>query len=136
MFGDTAISFMEFEAVQQFQRLPDDMYLFVYSQFKFLTRIENLNDHYKIGEYIGHGVLGEVRLVTHKLLNHDCAIKIIKKEKIFATQSRIENLENELHVLESVNNQFIAHTYELLHDDYNFYIINELIRQGNMYHYI
>jgi len=60
-------------------RLPDEMYYFDYSSFKFLTRINNISDYYKIGKLLGKGGMGEVRLVTNKKLNYECAMKIIPK---------------------------------------------------------
>lgn len=34
-------------------RLPDEMYYFDYSAFKFLTRIDDISDYYKVGKSLG-----------------------------------------------------------------------------------
>ena len=50
-----------------------------YKKFKF---VENVDDKYKFGDYLGSGSFGEVRKCT--LLSTGCefAIKVMKKEHI------------------------------------------------------
>jgi len=42
-------------------RLPDEMYYFDYSAFKFLTRIDDIGQYYLVGKCLGKGGMGEVR---------------------------------------------------------------------------
>ena len=43
---------------------------------------------------------------------------------------------NELLVLESTVHQGIAHIYELLHDEENFYIVQEIVRTGDLFKFL
>lgn len=65
-----------------------------------------------------------------------CAIKILSKEKLFMHQSRIDNLINELYVLESIMHPNLTRIYELVHDNENIYIVQEIVRQGDLFKFL
>ena len=85
---------------------------------------------------IGIGAYGEVKLARHKKFNMQCAVKILKKSKVLSSESRAENLQSELEVLESICHPHLAHTYELLYDDRNYYVVMELVRTGDLSKYL
>lgn len=65
-----------------------------------------------------------------------CAVKILKKSKVLKNESRVQNLQHELEVLESICHPYIAHTYELLYDERNYYVVMELVRTGDLQSYL
>lgn len=65
-----------------------------------------------------------------------CAVKILSKEKLFTHQSRIDNLMNELLVLQTIAHSNLTHIYELLHDEKNFYIVQEIVRTGDLFKFL
>jgi len=45
-------------------------------------KVEILNDSYMMGDILGQGTFGKVRLGVHILTNEDVAIKILEKDKM------------------------------------------------------
>lgn len=73
-----------------------------YKDLKMLRKVVNIKDEYSLGQVIGTGTYGVVVEAVHLKFKLKCAIKIMTKEKLFKHQSRIENLENELRVLNHI----------------------------------
>ena len=61
---------------------------------------------YLLGETIGEGTFGKVKLGTHTLTGERVAIKILEKEKIL-DQSDVERVTREIHFLKICNISFI-----------------------------
>ena len=100
---------------------------FDYNKIETLREVDNINDHFKFGKLLGSGTFGEVKKARNIELDLNCAVKIISKEALMKQERMIQNFENELKVLETMCNQHITKTYELLHDKENFYIVMELV---------
>ena len=62
-----------------------------------------------------------------------CAIKIISKVALSDSSAEQQQMQSELQMLESLSHPHIISLYELLHDEDYFYIVTELISQGNLY---
>ena len=98
--------------------------------------IGNIKDRYKIGQVLGEGSFGQVRIAMHRQANVKCAIKIIKKEKISQHKILLDLMQNELKVLETAAHPNIMRIYELLHDQNFYFIVSEYIRYGELYDFI
>jgi len=73
-----------------------------------------------------------VRIAKHKQLDVNCAIKTIDKRKMTQNDSDKELMENELSALEKLTHPNIVRVYELLHDQKNYYIVSEVIADGEL----
>lgn len=107
-----------------------------YKVFKSLKKIKNISARYEIGKMLGKGSFGEVLTCKNKLSGQECAIKIVKKEKIFAHQVLIDLMESELDILSKTEHPNIVRVLELLEDELHYYIVSELVSGGELYDYI
>jgi serine/threonine protein kinase len=85
---------------------------------------------------LGKGSFGEVRQCTNKITGMKMAIKIVTKNSIAQHQVLIDLMESELDVLSKTDHPGIVRVLELLEDDINFYIVSELVNNGELYDYI
>lgn len=53
-----------------------------FKDFRGFKKIDNIKERYKIGQILGEGSFGQVRLAIHKKADIKCAIKIIQKAKV------------------------------------------------------
>lgn len=65
-----------------------------------------------------------------------CAIKIVQKDKVNSSKMKMEHMINELIALESMTHPHLVHTYELLHDSKRYYIVTELLKQGDLFEFL
>jgi calcium-dependent protein kinase len=61
-----------------------------------------------------------------------CALKIISKKKLAENEIYEKLIENELNVLATANHPNIMRVYELLQDDFNYYIVTEFLEGGEL----
>jgi len=85
---------------------------------------------------LGKGSFGEVRECTNKITGMKIAMKIVTKNSIAQHQVLIDLMESELDVLSKTDHPGIVRVLELLEDDINFYIVSELVNNGELYDYI
>ena len=107
-----------------------------FKTFRGLKKIENIKDRYKIGQVLGEGSFGQVRIAIHRQANIKCAIKIIKKEKVNEHQILKDLMANELQVLEETSHPNIMRIYELLHDEKFYFVVSEYVKYGELYDFI
>jgi serine/threonine protein kinase len=101
----------------------------VYEQsVQTLRKVDNILDLYKFTEILGEGAFGKVYKAKSRKHGYKCAIKKIKKDHINKKESRKLALIHEMQVLENIANHHLVRTYELLHDDKNYYIVTELAK--------
>ena len=94
--------------------------------------IDNLRDNYKMGKELGHGSFGCVNLAKQKQTDKKVAIKVIKKRILEESPIYMELLRNELLVLEETDHPHITRVFELMEDKKNFYVVMELLPEGNL----
>ena len=93
----------------------------------------NHNESIKVGDYIfgrsiGEGAFAKVRVGFHTPTRTKVAVKVIKKED---TQNN-ERFTRELNAFSHCDHPFIAKFFEIVHDDDNFYVIQELAVGGTL----
>ena len=89
-----------------------------------LKRILSLEDNYKIIKNLGCGTFGSVKLAVHKLTNEYVAIKILEKSKINSKEDKLRTIR-ELNLLPNIKSNFCLSCFELLEDNFNYYIVSE-----------
>ena len=74
--------------------------------------------HYIIGNNIGEGTFGKVKLGTHILTDEKVAVKILEKDKI-TDVADVERVAREIHILKQIKHTFAIQLYEVsLNIDY------------------
>ena len=74
--------------------------------------------HYIIGNNIGEGTFGKVKLGTHILTDEKVAVKILEKDKI-TDVADVERVAREIHILKQIKHPFSIQLYEVsLYIDY------------------
>ncbi|MDO4630062.1 MAG: serine/threonine-protein kinase [Planctomycetia bacterium] len=80
---------------------------------------------YKIFDSIGHGGMGQVFKARHETLKTVVAIKVLPREK--ATQSAIENFQNEIRALASLNHPNLVKALDAGMDGNVNYLVTEYV---------
>ena len=104
--------------------------------FKTVKATTCISDLYEIGNTLGKGSFGEVKVCTHKLTGVKHAMKIVSKVEISKHPMTVRLMENELKVLQNTEHPHIIRVIELLQDDLNCYIISELATGGELFDHI
>ncbi len=92
-------------------------------------------DDYIILDTIGKGAFGKVKLGIHKPTNQEVAIKIYEKRNFICPEDLL-NFKKEISILKKVNHPNIIKIYNLIEDNYNYYIIMEYASKGDLFSYI
>ena len=82
--------------------------------FKTVKATTCITDLYEIGNTLGKGSFGEVKVCTHKLTGLQHAMKIVSKVEISKHPMVVRLMENELKVLQNTEHPHIIRVVELL----------------------
>ena len=99
-----------------------------------LNRKEKFWEVYRIGQLIGRGTYGEVRVCKHIYSMQLRAVRILQKSLM--DENDVNKFMTEMLVLISCDHKNIVHFYELYQDDNNFYIVCELCKGGELFQYM
>ncbi|KAL4469354.1 hypothetical protein ABPG72_005990 [Tetrahymena utriculariae] len=91
--------------------------------------------HYIIGQNIGEGTFGKVKLGTHIETREKVAIKILEKDKI-TEQADVERVAREIHILKILRHPNIIQLYEIIETQKQLYLIMEYAQGGELFDYI
>ena len=97
--------------------------------------ISNDISQYIIGEQIGEGTYGKVKLATHKITNEKVAIKILDKFKLTNKENK-ERINREIEVLKKVNHYNIIRLYSVIENNNKIYIIQEYASGMELFKYV
>lgn len=98
----------------------------------FVTKTEGtLRDMYKIGQVLGEGAFGEVRLCTHRVTKEKRAVKVLKKEAM--DEKEQATMLSEINILRSLDHPNILKIFEYFEDEKRFYIVTEYIKGGELF---
>ena len=81
---------------------------------------------------LGAGSFGEVHKAINLKANIECAVKVMKKKKIYGRKALANQVKKELGVLQRLDHPHIVNVLELLTDERNMYMVMELIEHGNL----
>lgn len=90
---------------------------------------------YQIGETLGEGTYGKVKLGTHKLTNEKVAIKFVEKSKLIRIKDT-NRIKTEIKIISELNHPNILKAIEIFEDEEFFYIIMERPIKGDLFNYI
>ena len=86
---------------------------------------------FEIQQAIGSGNFGTVKLCKHKVMMKTYCVKILDKQTI--RKSRQEgHLKNEVEVLSSISQPFIAQLYNVFQDEESIYLLMDYVCGGEM----
>ena len=98
------------------------------------VKIMKLSD-YTLGDTLGTGSFGRVRLVKNKKTNEYFALKIMKKIDILKSK-QADHIANEIKILSMINHPFVTKFDGFTQDDKYLYIALELINGGELFTYL
>ena len=85
--------------------------------------ISNDIEHYILGEKLGEGIFGTVKLGTHKITKEKVAIKILNKNLIIKGHKKL--LKRELEIHKKLNHFNIIKVYSIIETESKIYLIQE-----------
>jgi calcium-dependent protein kinase len=89
-------------------------------------------DHYEIGQLIGKGTLGEVRLCEHKLSSQKRAVRIVRK--VLLDEKLLNQFLTERVLLQTMDHPNLLIVKETFQDPKRFFIVSELCQGGELFH--
>ncbi|CAI4218527.1 unnamed protein product [Parascedosporium putredinis] len=91
---------------------------------------------YILGNVIGEGEFGKVRLGWKQDDRVQVAIKIIKKESLGNNPSRLAKIHREVNILRGLSHPNIVHLHDMIGDDSRIGIVLEYASGGELFDYI
>ena len=98
------------------------------------VKLMHLKD-YDIGETLGTGSFGRVRIAKNKRTNNYVALKIMKKVEILKSK-QADHIANEIKILSMIDHPFVITFEGFTQDDRSLYIAIELINGGELFTYL
>ena len=98
------------------------------------VRSINLSD-YEMGETLGTGSFGRVKIAKNKKTGEFVAIKIMKKMEILKSK-QADHISNEIKILSMIEHPFVITFEGFTQDDRNLYLALELINGGELFTYL
>lgn len=90
---------------------------------------------YVLGETLGHGSFGKVKLAEHELTEHKVAIKILNRQKIKSLDVA-EKIRREIQILKMFRHPHIIKLYEVISTPTDIFMIMEYVSGGELFDYI
>ena len=88
-------------------------------------------DIYDIGQLIGQGTLGEVRVCCHKTTKQTRAVRIVKKNQL--DETTMARFMTETLLLRTFDHPNILHLNEMYQDRKRFFVVTELCHGGELF---
>ena len=98
------------------------------------VKLIKLSD-YEIGETLGTGSFGRVRISKNKKTNEYVAMKIMKKVEILKSK-QADHIANEIKILSMIDHPFVIKFDGFTQDDKYLYLALELINGGELFTYL
>ena len=94
----------------------------------------NLSD-FEMGETLGTGSFGRVKLTKQKKTGEYVAMKIMKKIEIIKSK-QVDHIANEIKILSMIHHPFVINFIGFTQNDQNLYLALELINGGELFTYL
>ena len=98
------------------------------------VKLMKLSD-YEIGETLGTGSFGRVRISKNRKTNEYVAMKIMKKVEILKSK-QADHIANEIKILSMIDHPFVIKFDGFTQDDKYLYLALELINGGELFTYL
>ena len=106
------------------------------SNRKSLTKGKILGGQFILGEEIGKGTFGVVRLATHIITNEKVAVKMLFKERIFNEESAKKRLEKEIKILKVLRHRNLVQLYNVFQTSSTIFLVMEYIQGKELFEII
>ena len=90
---------------------------------------------YILGETVGHGTFGKVKLAKHEFTGHQVAVKIINKQKVKDMHVE-EKIQREVQILKLLHHPHIIKLYEVIPTATDIFLILEYVAGGELFDHI
>ena len=100
---------------------------------KSLTKGKILGGQFILGEEIGKGTFGVVRLATHIITNEKVAVKMLYKERILKEESSKKRLEKEIKILKVLRHKNIVQLYNVFQTSSTIFLVIEHIHGKELF---
>ena len=90
---------------------------------------------YDIGQTLGTGSFGRVKISKQKSTGKYFAIKVLKKSEIIKLK-QVDHIMNEIKILSVIEHNFLIKTEGFTQDDRYIYLVLELINGGELFTYL
>lgn len=98
--------------------------------FRSVTKFKDIKNYYDLGEELGSGKFGKVKLGFNKLSKNNVAIKIIDKSLLKGTE--VEMVKTEIEIMKFCRHKNIVKLIDNFEDIENIYIVLEYLSGGNL----
>jgi serine/threonine protein kinase len=96
---------------------------------------DSLVGDYLIGEDLGHGTFSKVKYGVNRLIGDKVAIKVIKKANLHESDD-LERVKREIEILNNLKHINIIKVYNIMEDEFKYYIVMEYCGGGELFNYI
>lgn len=91
--------------------------------------------HYVLGETLGTGTFGKVKLGRHQITNHLVAVKMMNREKIKALDV-VSKIRREIQNLKLFSHPHIIKLYQVISTPTDIFMVMEYVAGGELFDYI
>ncbi|EAR87771.2 Serine/Threonine kinase domain protein (macronuclear) [Tetrahymena thermophila SB210] len=91
--------------------------------------------NFEIGQTIGRGTFGKVKLGIHKITNEKVAVKVLDKDKLIDSADK-KRLQREISILRKIRHPNIIQLYEIIETPRQLYLFMEYAPNGELFDYI
>ena len=103
---------------------------------KSLTKGKILGGQFILGEEIGKGTFGVVRIATHIITGEKVAVKMFDKDKISSDESEKKRLEKEIKIIKVIRHRNIVQLYNVFQTSSTIFIVMEHINGKELFEII
>ena len=101
-----------------------------------MEKVKKLNlNEYEVGDTLGTGSFGRVRIAKNKKTKQYVALKIMKKMEIIRSK-QTDHIMNEIKILALINHPFVINFDGFTQDDKYLYLSLELVNGGELFTYL
>ncbi|XP_056017242.1 5'-AMP-activated protein kinase catalytic subunit alpha-2-like isoform X17 [Ostrea edulis] len=91
--------------------------------------------HYILGDTLGIGTFGKVKIATHQLTNHKVAVKILNRQKIKSLDV-VGKIKREIQNLKLFRHPHIIKLYQVISTPTDIFMVMEYVAGGELFDYI
>ena len=99
-----------------------------------MAKVKNIAQ-FSMGEKLGEGTFGTVRIATHILTGERVAVKVLDRSRI-REQADKTRIEREIEVLKRLHHANIIQLYSVINTNYTIYIVQEYASGKELFNYI
>ena len=99
-----------------------------------MAKVKNIAQ-FSLGEKLGEGTFGTVRIATHILTGERVAVKVLDRSRI-REQADKTRIEREIEVLKRLHHANIIQLYSVINTNYTIYIVQEYASGKELFNYI